>query len=384
VTGIVAGGSVLLWNYAKKKLIEYQEEQTKELFERTKRLQHFESTERACNQTVKAIAVSLCDTIHQSTINTERVLEQLRSNPENKLELWEELKILSFTRITAQVYGISMLVVTLRVQLNLLGGYLYKDSTQTEKVVTQEIQAEYLSLIEHLLKDGLSNLIEIIEKNISKILGKHNLKDKFTIADIEQLLWSIQATINSDIEAHKGIVQFVMPKTMNSDNELLNKMFSETLDLLESEEVTEIFFNSISNGLSTVTDQISDFYSPNDTAITNRLRGGGSARLNGIKEGATIEEIVEMAGARNSSNPSTSKSSINVEKSVGFNNINRISLPLAKIIPIVNGLASKTYTNHATSSQTGKQNLTTALVTLFIISEKMKILGVNVYEVFCN
>jgi peroxin-3 len=374
VTGVVAGGSILLWRFAKRKFIEFQEEQTRQIFEKTRRLQHFESTERACNQTIKSMAQSLCESI-LAGVNTEIVLEQLRNNPEKKLELWEELKVLSFTRVTALVYGISMLVITLRVQLNLLGGYLYKDTTLPEKVVTQELQAQYLSLVEHLLKDGMANLIEIIEKNIRKTLGKYNLKKPLTISDTEQLLWTIQATVNSDIEAHRGIVQFVMPKTISADNEVLTKMFAETLDLLESEEVTEIFFNSISNGLSTVTDEISDFYLPNDHVrheLMGKLRGP-----NGMKtEGASIKEIVELAGSR-SEGPSTS---VKPGPDAGFNNINRISMPLAKIIPIVNGLASKSCLN----GTAGKQSLATSLVTLYTISEKMKILGVNIYEVFCN
>lgn len=80
--------------------------------------------------------------------------------PANKLEIWEDLKIISelsvpeppdwllvviawlgvsdpaslslgFTRTLVAVYSTCMLVVLLRVQLNVIGGYLYLDNSST-------------------------------------------------------------------------------------------------------------------------------------------------------------------------------------------------------------------------------------------------------------
>ena len=61
----------------------------------------------------------------------------------------------------AAVYGTCLLVVTLRVQLNLLGGYMYLDAieghnhlgiVQKVPVATQEVQQRYLSAIQHLVQ----------------------------------------------------------------------------------------------------------------------------------------------------------------------------------------------------------------------------------------
>lgn len=92
-------------------------------------------------------------------VNTDRLLclLSLPHRPANKLEIWEDLKIISkpsgvtllfftwlffavcpltvripssgFTRTIVGVYSTCMLVVLLRVQLNIIGGYLYLDNS---------------------------------------------------------------------------------------------------------------------------------------------------------------------------------------------------------------------------------------------------------------
>jgi len=127
VGGIIVGGAILLSRYTHKKLREWQERETKEFLERTRRQHHFESTERTCNQTI----LSLTPTIREAIVkilDTEKLVIRLRSDPPDKLSLWEELKILAFTRASVLVYAGAMLVVALRIQLNLIGGYMYQDS----------------------------------------------------------------------------------------------------------------------------------------------------------------------------------------------------------------------------------------------------------------
>lgn len=91
VGGVLITSSVLLMRYAQQKLREWQEREAREFFERTRRQQHFESTERTCNQTI----LNLMATLNEAAriVNTEEVVEELRKKPENKVELWEKLKV---------------------------------------------------------------------------------------------------------------------------------------------------------------------------------------------------------------------------------------------------------------------------------------------------
>lgn len=60
------------------------------------------------------------------------------------------------------IYVTVVLVVALRIQLNILGGYLFKEPI----AISTEVQQKYLSLCNHLLDDGLMKLKTIIEKEV--------------------------------------------------------------------------------------------------------------------------------------------------------------------------------------------------------------------------
>lgn len=126
--------------------------------------------------------------VHAS--NTERGLNaatefreshsSAKNRPSNKLEIWEDLKIISFTRSIVAVYSTCMLVVLLRVQLNIIGGYIYLDNAAVGKngttiLAPPDVQQQYLSSIQHLLGDGLTELITVIKQAVQKILGSVSL-----------------------------------------------------------------------------------------------------------------------------------------------------------------------------------------------------------------
>uniref|UniRef100_A0A1L8E3I0 Peroxisomal biogenesis factor 3 n=1 Tax=Nyssomyia neivai TaxID=330878 RepID=A0A1L8E3I0_9DIPT len=346
VGGVLVGGSVLALRYAQRKLREFQEEQAREFLEKTRRLQHFESTERTCNQTIMGLAPSVFEEINR-ILSTDDILEQLRKKPENKKELWEEMKVISFARLTTMVYASSILVVTLRIQLNLIGGYLYRDTTKTTGTsVTPDMQQMYLALIQHFLRDGLKELGRLIEGKVRHIMKDYDLKKKLTIGDIEQIFWSIQMAVNNDARNPNGhLAKYVFPEDVNG-NETIIRLFTETMDLLESEEVSNLCTNNISRGFSIVVDFLVRYYT----------------EPNGKRNGLTAVEDI----------PSTSKEQLNK-----VFDITNVESPLAKLIPIVNGLASKNFNESAKP-----QSLATSLVILFVVSDKIKILGANVYEVF--
>lgn len=342
VTGVVVGGSFLIFKYAQKKLRDFQERQAREFLERTQRIQYFESQERNCNQVIMGISTDLCNEILK-LVNNDELLDRLRRNPENKVELWEELKIIAFTRLAVFIYATSMLNVTLRVQMNVIGGYVYKDIMQEENKITEDIREAYLSSIRHFLGDGLVNLVQLIKSKIKAIIKTHSLTTRLNLSDIEQLFWSIQMTINSDAnDPNSKLANYVMPPQLGNSGEILDKMYSETLDLLESEDVSTICSNNICRGFSIAVDSIAE----------------------------CMAESVKSILKDDESSASTSSSSLKF-------NVNNIELALAKVIPILNGLTAK-----GVDSSKKPQNFVTSIVTFFLVSEKCKTLGANVYEVF--
>ncbi|KAJ6633406.1 Peroxisomal biogenesis factor 3 [Pseudolycoriella hygida] len=355
VTGVIVGGGALALQYAQRKLRQFQEDQTREFIQRTRRSQHFESTERTCNQAIMGVAPALCDKILKR-LNTDTILQQIRESPEKKVELWNELKVQAFTRLTTLVYACSMLVVSLRIQLNILGGYLYKDTIaegQTE--LTKENQQRYLSLSQHLLEEGIEKLVALIERKVREVLGLYELKQNLSLADTEQIFWSIQMAVNSDVEGpNSSLGKYILQEELNIPNEteLLTKMYTETLDMLESDEASSLNTYNVSRGFSIVMDSIADYY-------YEPLKKTGMDIVN--------ENSIAI--------PSTSKADLNVSSTLP--NINSVQLPLAKLIPIVNGLGGKHFNVNVRPA-----SLSTSLVTLYLVSDKVKLLGANVYEVF--
>ncbi|CRK99001.1 CLUMA_CG011961, isoform A [Clunio marinus] len=359
VGGIVVAGTSLAVRYAQQRLREYQEKQVREFLEKTRRLQHFESTEKTTDQAILGLMPGLCDAITK-LLDTDAILAELRTNTERKLDLWEELKYLAFAKCTTFVYATALLVASLRVQLNIIGGYLYKDTVQSEAKITKEVQTIYnLLLIQHLMNDGLQQLVKVISSNVEKIMKSHSLKEKMTLSDVEQIFWSIQTAIEKDI--NKNLVQFILPSEVhrNQQDEFLNKMLSDTLDVLECGDFIDLCESCFNNGFSVVTDKVADFFVEPQN---------GKNKLNGNTEAV----------------PSTSKAtSENMLLANGHVNINNISLPLAKLIPIMNALTTQTFTNNS-ADNIKPNNLAASLISLQIINTNIKTLAANVYEVYSN
>lgn len=355
MSGLVVGGSIFAFRYAQRKLHEFQLDQAKEFLEKTRRTQHFESTEHVCNQVITNLAPTLCEEIIRH-LDTDTILDQLRKNPENKAELWNELKIIAFARVTTLVYAASMLVVSLRVQVNLLGGYLYKDSVaggDSDPKLPQDLQQKYLSEIQYFLGDGVKNLAQVISEVTRKILQDYNLKKKLTVQDVEQIFWSIQMSVNShssDPNSHLnkyifGLEGESMPESHGNLNPLTKRLLLETTDVLDSDEVSVLSSNNVSRGFTIVVDSLAEYLFESIAELSTKQ---------------PTQPVVANGGANGS-----------------LPNLSNIHVALARIIPIVNGLTSKPF--NATQNP---QNLATSLITLFMLSDKVKMLGVNVYELF--
>lgn len=365
VGGTVFAGSLLALRYAQRKLIEYHEAKAKEFLERTRRTQHFETTERTCNQAIMGLASNLTDQILQH-LDADRFVAELRQNPSNKIELWNLVKVLAISRLCALVYASSMLVITLRIQFNILGGYLYKDLIGGNAAITADIQQHYVALVQHFLRDGCQSLCQLIQTKVEQVLQTYDLSRKLTLAETEQMFWSIQMAINSDSkDPNNCLAEYVYPQDLSAytSNPLFHQLYDETIDMLECGETSTLNAHNASRGFSIVMDQVADFYfksSLNDDVVANGIDANHN---NGIDESV----------------PSTSKTSLDVKIDANPTNINAIHIPLPKLIPIFNGLAKQPFSNTERPP-----SLYTSLVTLFLISDKVKALGANVYEVFCQ
>ncbi|KAJ0172253.1 hypothetical protein K1T71_012226 [Dendrolimus kikuchii] len=354
ITGAVFGGLYILTSYAQRKLREWQEKEAKKFFEMTRKKQHFESTERTCNQTILSLSKIVSESI-LSNLNTEEIVQKLQENPDNKLELWEQLKIMIFTRICVLVYALCILQVTLRVQLNIIGGYLYRDSmNQEDALVDSELQAKYLSLCHHFVGPGVEDLIKQIEKAVKRVVEPVSLKKKITLQEVEQMFWSIQTILCTDTtegDPIKKMVHYLVGHTEISGAKL-DTIVKETMDILESDELTSVTMSSVSRSFSSVIDEVANLFVNKSIPMNkNHLE---------LDENHVITNGAMKLGTNDH-----------------FVDVNKVELHFVKLLPVMNELITK-------NTCKGNTNIPDLLTQQLTLNEKLKLLGANIYEVFCS
>ncbi|XP_035474146.1 peroxisomal biogenesis factor 3 [Scophthalmus maximus] len=272
-TGAVVGGVYFLGKYAQKKLMELQEREATEYMAQARRQFHFESNQRTCNMTVLSMLPPLKEAI-VSQLNSESLTALLKAKPANKLEIWEDLKIISFTRTVVAVYSTCMLVVLLRVQLNVIGGYLYLDNSVgkngTTPLAPPDVQQQYLSSIQHLLGDGLTELMTVVKRAVQSSLGEVSLKQSLSLLELEQQLSWIRAEVEAGSE--RSLSWYLLADDENAladqacgltDNDVLTiRLLNETRDMLDSPDFATVLNVCLNRGFSRLLDNLAEFFRP--------------------------------------------------------------------------------------------------------------------------
>lgn len=354
VTGAVFGGLYLLTSYAQRKLREWQEREAKRFFEMTRKKQHFESTERTCNQTILSLSKIVTESI-LGVLNTEEIVQKLQERPAEKLTLWEQLKTMIFTRICVLVYALSILQLTLRIQLNVVGGYLYRDSVhEGDPLIDSELQAKYLSLCHHFVSQGVEDLVKQIEPVVKKVVEPVSLKKKMTLQEVEQIFWSIQTILCTDTthrDPIKNMVHYLLSHTEINDGKL-DTIVKETMDVLESDEVTSIAMSSVSRCFSSVIDEVANLFITKSAPVTkNHLE------LN-------VDHVITNGALKLGGQDS-------------FIDVNKVELYFVKLLPVMNELITK-------NTCKGNTNIPDLLTQQLTLNDKIKLLGANIYEVFSS
>ncbi|XP_061098829.1 peroxisomal biogenesis factor 3 isoform X2 [Conger conger] len=290
--------------------------------------------------TVLSMLPTLREAIIQN-LNSESLTTLLKNRPANKLEIWEDLKIISFTRSIVAVYSTCMLIVLLRVQLNIIGGYLYLDNSISKNGMTPQappdVQQQYLSSIQHLLGDGLHELMTVVKQAVREVLGGVSLKQSLSLQELEQHLDQVRAHVEEGCMAspRKPLSCYMMSDeetTLASqacgltENDVATiKLLNETRDMLESPDFHTVLHTCLSRGFSRFLDNMAEFFRPQQ---------GDAAH-------STLDSL------------------------------SHVSLPLAKIIPIVNGQINSICSE-----------IPSHFVQDLLMIEQVKEFSANVYEAF--
>lgn len=147
---------------------------------------HFEDTQKKCDSTILTLNSKILDSL-DCFFKIDEILKTLKSGYGDKLALWQKLGTLVFTRIISEIYIICSFVCFMKVQLNVLSGYLYYENCSSANIpssFTNQIQLKYLSLLNNFYEKGFEEFIEPIQQAVTEVLSEINFKENFGYQDI--------------------------------------------------------------------------------------------------------------------------------------------------------------------------------------------------------
>lgn len=356
IGGVVISSVVFLTRYTQRKLREWQENEIRMLVERTKKLQYYESTERSCNQMI----LSLSSTLRNSVIkenDTEAIINQLKDGSANKITLWNQLKVLAITRTTVIIYSYTMLVTFLRIQLNLISGHMYKHAQSVDDTIGDEVQQRYMAVSSYFIYEGVKNLSGFIKDKVDKVTALLSLTEKLTLRDLEQIYWAIVSSISADSSRDpvKNFTRYMFQQEVESrETSAYSKLIDQMLDILESEEVQDLMQKNIRCGFALLIDHMFAYF--DDTLEVDKVHNGRNGMLFLGESSKNMTNLVEA---------STSNASPKLV------DVNKITIAVAKIIPILNGQIPDNPTS---------KDVAADWLQCLMLNNELKMLGANVYE----
>ncbi|KAL2465136.1 Peroxisome biogenesis protein 3-2 [Abeliophyllum distichum] len=245
---------------------------------------HFESIQRIADSTTFPHVMQYLDSRVAENLDLTHFTERLiqgKGGPNTlttaeKLELWDRLKILSFTKMLLSLWAMTMLSLYVRVQVNILGRHLYIDTArdlgtshllEEADLIDRNEEQQFLAYADHLSNFGLPALISITEAATSEVLKGKQLKDFFNARILHETIVQILDTFMSMGSPHHW-VGYLMPEdsrvhdlvspSSSSDSDLsratkFEQLMGETRAVLLSAE----FGNIIEISLKTLVNELS-------------------------------------------------------------------------------------------------------------------------------
>ncbi|CAL8078198.1 unnamed protein product [Orchesella dallaii] len=373
------GGYVFvgLTRLAANRYLTYQETRSRSLLRSIKKQQLFEMMEENYITTFRTWFELMKENIKRN-LNAEKVTDMLKKGHGQKYENWMELKMVAFTNILSLVYGSAMLSLLIRIQVNVISGLLFKQMEEVPpgledfggagdglgpRRITDDLQQKYMSLTRYLCTKGMDGLCSYIYETAHGVVSRLSLKQKFTVADVEQMFQIIKdQKLNEDSKkvgvqdwhpikdayrymfSEELIKRYILPqeaciKTETDEEKFLRTVMCETHDLIEAEDAKTILQFLETLGLNHYLDKISEFLYSFPQAVDS-----------------DASRISEEYG---STDPP-------LESELG-----EPAAPLAKLIPIMNAFIEL---------ETADDPWANTLLT----NESLRSFSANVYESYCS
>jgi hypothetical protein len=361
--GVALGGAAIAFSLLDRHIHQVRDDERKKQLEIVRKRNHFECTDSAVNTTFIQIFNQLRVKIAQIH-DTSELKQALRQNPdkEEKIRLWNEIKNLCFSNAVCYVIAEAFLAVLLRVQLNILAGYIYSDNkaglnNNSESRFSTKFQQAFLGISNFFINQGFKEFSDIALLNVKSCVAFIQLQDEIGLDNVENIFNQIQDRILSDYPERNLILnpgRFLLssteslPSEMNErEKELYKEAISETLEIMESQEILNLLTRACRRGFSLLIDKLADPFIEGDSdqySADQQPDEGSTPPESGLPN---IKEFVSPC---------------------------RVRLPLVKFLPELSSV-----TDEAEEEESRDEWLACLLD-----SPDLKMLGANVYESFSS
>lgn len=206
-----------------------------------------------------------------------------------KMAIWEELKVLSFSRTLCAMWAVCLLDLFVRVQLNVLGRHVYIETARNAEAdasseepgqtsLTMSCQHKFIAFADYLPHRGLDPLIADARRVADEIIREKVLKDPYTLEDLRELIQSLRRAFEAQSVEWLSYVlpdDNVLPEdlaaassaadsaassladefsSLDNDSVMLEQLMLETRNVISSRE----FMAVLSAALDAVTDGVMD------------------------------------------------------------------------------------------------------------------------------
>ncbi|WCJ42044.1 Peroxisome biogenesis protein 3-2 [Euphorbia peplus] len=310
-SGVLGSGYCLykLYNAHQRRLADFERELASEREHdeliKAQMQAHFEKIQSIADTTtlphaIHYLSVRIADELDLSQL-TDRLLKG-KGQPSTlttseKLELWDRLKILSFTRMVVSLWATTMLSLYIRTQVNILGRHLYIDTArglestillEDVDLIDRDDQQNFLASSDFLASYGLLTLIAKVQAAATEVLKGKQLRDLFNNTALHETVMQILDLFMSRGGPYHW-AEYMMPvdarfyklviASSSNDKEVTNstkfeELMSEARAVLSSAE----FGRVVEISLKTVVDELVDVMGSESTG-GNLISGMPLARL---------------------------------------------------------------------------------------------------------
>ncbi|KAF8962530.1 peroxin [Entomortierella lignicola] len=240
-----------------------------------------------------------------------------------KIELWNELKIMSFTRTVTALYSLTFLTLLTRIQLNLLGRFTYVSSvialanttdasyraespavTSANSLLDVQTEKKYLTFSYWLLHDGWRRWSDRVRKVIEEVVGVLSLKKTFNAKEFSALLGEIRAKLEyTEVDGEQVPVnmrEYLLPDDPEEERNVLRaggvdesdlvvdpvlrNLLDETRDFIDSEDFSTVLSSTLATTFARFSLSLQPTFNP-------YLLSGDGISGSGIQEIENDEDV---------------------------------------------------------------------------------------------